>query len=311
MKRISIGTLQCGPCKVILVILLIFALLVIFRYIDVSTFRYIGSIVFPEKATPESLKQKYENGSIKILIVPGHDKESYGAQYRGVTEESLNAQTGHYLYNYFFGDLKFFPHTTRSYQGNYSEWFVSYLKSGETEIKSWKDALKSAMRSFLRSGTVIKNVKIQHNPAADNASLNLYAVNKWSNENNIDIVLHLHFNDYPGHTYDMPGKYKGFAIYIPERQLPNYKVSKEIAESIKNELLKIQRSSNYPKEKNIIIEDQQLIAVGSNASRDGVSIVIEYGYIYEDKIYNKNLREQTLVDLAYYTYLGVKNFFEN
>lgn len=305
----------CGPCKVVFIMFLIFAVLAILisisQNLDIPIFQYIAGLVFPEKVTPEILKQKYKNGDIKILIVPGHDKESYGAQYRGITEESLNVRVGHNLYNYFFADIKFFPFITRAYGGNYNEWFTSYLVAEKTEIKSFRDKLKSVMKSLLKTGTVTKNIKIHHNPSADNTSINLYAINKWANENDIDIVLHLHFNDYPGRPYDLPGKYKGFAIYIPERQLPNYNVSNALAQSIKKEIEKTQKPSNFQKEKDIIIEDQQLIAIGSNASRDGASILIEYDYIYEDKIYDKNLREQTLADLAYHTYLGIKNYFEN
>ena len=306
---------MCKKCKIGLIIFLILSALVIIWIFSakgglVSGWHYVASIIFPEKITPETLQQKYKNGDIKILIVPGHDKNSYGAQYRGVTEESLNAKVGNYLYDYFLRDQKFSPTITRIYNGTYMEWFTSYAEKDKTEIKSWRDKLKSIMKSFLKTGAVTKNTKVFHNPAADNASLNLYAINKWANENNIDIVLHLHFNDYPGRPYDLPGKYSGFAIYIPESQLPNYRVSNEIGESIKKQLSTILAPSNFNKEKDTLIEDQQLIAVGSNASRDGASILLEYGYIYEDKIYDKNLREQTLINLAYQTYLGIKNYFD-
>ena len=304
---------MCKKCKIWLIVFLILAItitILIHQNTDISIFQYVASIVFPEKVTPEMLKDKYKKGDIKILIVPGHDKNLYGAQYRGMTEESLNSKLGFHLYNYFFSDKNFSPFITRTYEGEYQQWFRNYADSEKTSIKTWKDKLKSAMKSFLKTGVVTKNTKIFHNPAADNTSLDLYAVNKWANENDIDIVLHIHFNDYPGRKYDLPGKYTGFSIYIPENQLPNYKTSQGIAESIKKELKKIQSASDFPKEKDIIIEDQQLIAIGSNASRDGASLLVEYGYIYEDKIYDKNLREQTLADMAHKTYLGVKNYFD-
>lgn len=306
---------MCKKCKIWLILFLILATLIIlkistYRDFKIPIFQYIAGLVFPEKVTSEILQQKYKNGSIKILIVPGHDKESYGSQYRGITEESLNAKLGFHLYNYFFSDPKFSPFTTRGHEGNYYDWFKNYTEGKKTEIKSWKNQLKSVMKSLLHTGAITKNIKILHNPAADNTSFNLYAVNKWANENDIDIVLHLHFNDYSGRIYDLPGKYNGFAIYIPEKQLPNYKVSQEIGESIKKQLSTMWNPSNFGKEKDTLIEDQELIAVGSNASRDGASILVEYGYIYEDRIYDKTKRDQTLVDLAYQTYLGTKNYFE-
>lgn len=305
---------MCKKCKIWLIVFLVLATLIILRFtmfknFNVPIFQYVASLVFPEKISPDILQNKYKLGDIKVLIVPGHDKNSYGSQYRGVTEESLNAKLGFHLYNYFFSDSKFSPFLTRTYEGDYYEWFKSYTEGEKIEIKSWRDKLKSAMKSFLQTGAVTKNTKVYHNPAADNTSLNLYAVNKWANENDIDMVLHLHFNDYPGRPYDLPGKYTGFSVYIPESQLPNHRVSQEIGESIKKQLSTMWGASNFSKEKDTLIEDQQLIAVGSNASRDGASILIEYGYIYEDKIYDKKLREQTLVDMAYQTYLGVKNYF--
>lgn len=301
---------MCEPCKTILIIFFIISALVILQNFDIPIFRNVAGLIFPEKITPDILKQKYQKGNIKILIVPGHDKDSYGAQYRGITEEFLNLKVGNYLYNYFFYDSKFSPFITRTFDGIYNEWFKNYSEREKTEVKSWRDKLKSAMKSFIKSGAITKNTKIHHNPAADNTSLNLYAINKWANENDIDIVLHIHFNDYPERSYDLPGKYNGFAIYIPERQLPNYRVSQKIAESIKEQLATIIKPSNLPKEKDTLIEDQQLIAIGSNSSRDGVSILIEYGYIYEDKIYDKKKREQTLANMAYKTYQGIKNYFE-
>jgi len=301
---------MCGPCKAILIIVLILSAILISRYLEIPVFQNIASLVFPEKITPENLKENYQKNNLKILIVPGHDKSSYGAQYRGVTEESINAKLGNYLYDYLTSDSHFSVFTTRGYSGEYNNWFLEYMEKEKTNVSSFRDKLKTAMRSLLKTGAVTKNTKVYHNPAADNTSLNLYAVNKWANDNNIDLVIHIHFNDYPGRTYDLPGKHSGFSIYIPERQLPNYRISHEIAESLKTELETILKPSNFPKEKDTIIEDQQLIAVGSNASRDGASILIEYGYIYENKVYDKNLREQTLANMAYKTFLGIKNYFE-
>lgn len=294
-------------CKVLLIIFVILATLALLK---ISIYPYTASLIFPEKITPEILKNNYNNKNLKVLIVPGHDKDSYGAQYRGVTEESLNAKVGSYIYDYLSSDPHFSVFATRAPSGEYNNWFLEYMEKEKTSVVSFRDRLKTGMKNLLKTGAVTKNTKVYHNPAADNASLNLYAINKWANDNNIDLILHIHFNDYPGRAYDLPGKYSGFAIYIPERQLPNYRTSHEIAESIKISLAEILKPSNYAKEKDNIIEDQQLIAIGSNASRDGASILIEYGYIYEDKIYDKKLREQTLANMAYKTYLGIKNYFE-
>ena len=59
-----------------------------------------------------------------------------------------------------------------------------------------------------------------------------------------------------------------------------------------------------------MIEDQELIAIGSNASRDGISVLTEYGYIYEPQFANKETRSVALKEAAYQTYLGIKKFFD-
>lgn len=271
---------------------------------------YLASLIFEKTMSPEKLIKKYEKGDIKVLIVPGHDKENYGAQYRGVTEASLNAELGSQLFEYFRSDPKFTTFITNKSTGEINEWILDYIKNQDTTINAFKEKTKSIFKNAVKIGAIKKETKIFHNPAADNTSKMLYGINKWANDNGVDMVLHLHFNDYPGRKYDMPGKYKGFAIYIPDDQLPNYSASFEIAKSIRKELRKIQTESNFPREKDIIIEDQQLIAIGANASRSGVSILIEYGYIYEPEFYDKEIRLYALRDAALATYRGVKNFFE-
>ena len=67
-------------------------------------------------------------------------------------------------------------------------------------------------------------------------------------------------------------------------------------------------ASDLPAESSALIEDQELIAVGSNASRDGVSVLVEYGYIYEPPFRNEEAREAMFKELAYQTYIGIKKF---
>ena len=66
-----------------------------------------------------------------------------------------------------------------------------------------------------------------------------------------------------------------------------------------------------PKEDTGVIEDQELIALGSNNSLDGVGMLVEYGYIYEPGIVDISIRNKILDDLAFQTYLGVMDFLEN
>ncbi|MFH1979001.1 MAG: N-acetylmuramoyl-L-alanine amidase [Patescibacteria group bacterium] len=267
------------------------------------------SKVFEEKVAPEDLLDKYKKEKISVLVVPGHDNVTVGTQFGSVLETDLNVELTYELIDLLMKDRNFDVFTTREANGDYSPWFANYLNIKNESIRTFRDYVKKVASFFGDKAIVQKTAKVKHNPAADNTSLNLYAINKSANENNIDIVLHVHFNDYPGRGSGA-GKYTGFAIYVPEKQLPNSSASIAVAQSIKKQLEKYYAKSSFPGERDVIIEDQELIAVGSNASRNGVSILMEYGYIYESQFVNSGTRTLTMKELAAQTYLGLKAFFE-
>jgi N-acetylmuramoyl-L-alanine amidase len=130
------------------------------------------------------------------------------------------------------------------------------------------------------------------------------------NNQDFDLVIHIHFNDYRGHKRNKIGKYTGFSVYVPDKLFENYELSRALGESIFNEIKKVQTVSTLDKEKKGIIEDQELIAVGANASLEAGSVLIEYGYIYEDKIFDEKKRAATLDDFAYATYVGIKDLLK-
>lgn len=271
---------------------------------------YIAAPFFAERITPDGLLMKYENGQIKVLIVPGHDDEFPGAQFNATKEADLNAKVARYLFDFFNNDDKFKPFITREKGGSYSQWFLDYVSSNKKAVVAFRKKLKTIMRGAQAVGDVKAQEGIDHNPAAESTSIKLYAVNKWANDNDIDIVIHIHFNDYPNRARNKAGKYSGFAIYVPENQLPNSRASLGIGLAVKKALENSFRASNLPMERSTVIEDLDLIAVGSNASRDGVSILIEYGYIYEPQLARKDLAEESSQKYAFLTYSGVKNYFE-
>ena len=273
-----------------------------------SALRYVAGPFFAERITPEQILTNYETGKIKILIVPGHSNDSFGAQFRGIKEAQMNAELGQELFEFFRKDDKFETYATRVQNGDYSQWFSDYFESNKEEIKNFREDSRKQMRQAMEQGMPGPDNQVYHNPATDDDSLKLYAVNKWANENNIEIVFHIHFNDYPGRKFNQIGEYTGFSIYIPEYQLPNHRASSELAESLKNQMEKYFAASDLPAESSALIEDQELIAVGSNASRDGVSVLVEYGYIYEPPFRNEEAREAMFKELAYQTYIGIKNF---
>ena len=275
-----------------------------------SVLRYVAGPFFAEKVTPEQILTNYKNDKVKILIVPGHDNDSFGTQFKGIKEAQMNAELGQELFEFFQKDDKFETYTTRVKDGDYSQWFSDYFKSNKEEIRNFREDSQRQMRQAVEQGMLAGDGQVYHNFAKDDDSLKLYAINKWANENNVEIVFHIHFNDYPGRKHDQPGEYSGFSIYVPEYQLPNHRSSSELAESLKNQMEKYFAKSDLPAESSILIEDQELIAVGSNASRDGVSVLVEYGYIYEPQFANQGTRSVALKEAAYQTYAGIKKFFD-
>jgi hypothetical protein len=126
--------------------------------------------------------------------------------------------------------------------------------------------------------------------------------------NNYDIVLHPHFNNEAGRKNNKIGKHSGFAVYVPESQLPNAEVSRTLGEEIKRELEKKIKISSLPQEQAGIVESQDLIALGSNASRNGASILVEYAYIYEAPLRTLKTREVFLDTASRLTFTAIMNY---
>jgi len=274
----------------------------------------LAGVFFIESITEAEIKTTYnlakqEQDKLNILIVPGHDEDVWGAQFNGEKEANLNAELGEYLSNFLEKEKGFNVFLTRDKRG-YNPIFLNYFNENRQLIIQFINQYKNMMDTVVRIGLVEINNIIEHNRASNETVIKLYGINKWANENDIDVVIHIHFNDYPGRKYDKPGKYSGFSIYVPEKQFSNSKVSMALAKSVSGQLKKYLPVSDMPKEQNGIIEDQELIAIGANNSLDPAVLFIEYGYIYEPQFTNRNTRKVALEEAAYQTYLGIKNFFE-
>ncbi len=250
-----------------------------------------------------------ERKEIKILIVPGHDKESGGTRFRNIKESSLNAELGERIYNLLKGEKEFKVYLVRGKSGYLPE-FLSYFNDQKESIKQFEFAHQKVTNYYERKGLITDKEWIVHNSASPDAANKLYGINKWANENDVDVVLHIHFNDYPRRNLAKRGKYSGFSIYIPEKQFSNSKKSIALAKSVFDRLKKKFAISNLPKEKMGIIEDQKLIAVGSYNTLNAASLLIEYGYIYERQFTSPTIRKLVLQRMAKQTFLGVKNFFQ-
>jgi N-acetylmuramoyl-L-alanine amidase len=274
----------------------------------------LASAVFPISITPADLHDTYASREheVKILIVPGHDNQYSGAAYRRINESDLNLLLSKELFNYIKDDDRFSVYTTRDFEtGEYTYELANYFNTERAVINAFRDSLRSSMRYFVAHGTVKRNTPIERNEVNSEIAYRLYGINKWANDNKIDIVLHVHFNDYPGRVSGSPGRYNGFSIYTPENQYGNSIASVDVARALYDQLNDYFAPSDLPLEQGGFLQDQDLIAIGANASRLGVSILIEYGYIYEPQFASSSTREPITKELAFHTYKGLDNYFKN
>lgn len=268
------------------------------------------SFAYPRTESVQTLRLRAEHEPIHILIVPGHDALSPGAEYEGVSEADLNIAMTKLLVERFSGDNRFIVSTTRDLEtGDYMPDF-QFSEEELRRILRWRDTLRARFKEHEEAGRIARSVIVHHNSANERVSGILYGINRFANMHDIDIVLHVHFNDYPRTQSSREGKYSGFSLYIPDPVLPNAEPSRALAESIFARLEERFPSSDLPKEDRGIIPSQDLIAVGSNASRRKASLLVEYGYIYERQFVNRELRNLVLRELAYQTYVGVTDFFD-
>lgn len=275
--------------------------------------RMAASVFFVESAVPEALQEKYARAvlggdKIRVLIVPGHDNEAWGTEFRGVREADMTAAVGEELTRLLSRDTVYEPLLIRSARG-YAPGFAEYLERERARILLFLKEKKQVMSELIRSGELHMKIGVMHNNAPTRVAQTLYAVNSWANEHGADIVLHLHFNDYPGRSTHRAGQYNGFALYVPERQFSNARASRAVAESLFAQFSKFYAESNLPLEDSGIVEDQELIAIGAHNTLDPAAVLIEYGYIYEQRFLDNDIREQTMKELAFQTYQGLNRFF--
>jgi N-acetylmuramoyl-L-alanine amidase len=245
---------------------------------------------------------------IKVLLVPGHDDQVWGAQYGDLKEADMNLAVATNIYNALKKDERFEVFITRNKDGYVKE-FSDYFIDQREEIITFIADKKQETLNRLESGDLTEKENVPHNDASPETAIKLYGFNKWAVENRIDAVIHVHFNDYPRPDKWTMGKYKGFAIYYPEGQMVNSRGSLALAKSIFKEMKKKYTTSTYPKEKKGLIPEQKLIAIGSNHTLSpGVrSILIEYGYIY--KFGNKKRRQEAYTNMAKLTVNGLEKYF--
>ncbi len=275
--------------------------------------RLFAGVFFTESVTPEQLQEIYTRAThgerkLRVLIVPGHDNDAWGTEFQGVREADMNVVVGEELARLLSADSAYEPILTRTTKG-YAPEFQNYFETERDMIATFVAEKKQTMRELVRAGSVHLTDGVIHNSAPNEVATKLYSFNKWANEHRVDIVLHIHFNDYPGRRSHKTGRYSGFALYVPDSQFSNARASKEVALSLLKQFLKFYAESNLPIEDSGIVEDQGLIAIGSYNTLDPASVLIEYGYIYEQKFIGPEVRARVLKELAFQTYQGLNRFF--
>ena len=245
---------------------------------------------------------------IKILLVPGHDNEVWGAQYNNLKEADMNLVLAKQIYDVLKKDKRFQVFITRDQKGYVKE-FSDYFTFQKDNILAFKNSAKQKTENKITDGTFISKTIVPHNPVSLDTSVKLYGINKWANDNNIDAVLHIHFNDVPRKTIFEKAEYKGFSIYFPEAQMANSKESTLLAKSIFDQLFKKYNTSTLKEEVGGLIPDQKLIALGASGTlnKNVRSVLVEYGYIY--RFGNSISRHKAYQNMASLTAQGIKNYF--
>lgn len=269
-------------------------------------------------ATPTTaeLEQKYANAAangskVRILIVPGHEPNYGGAEYGTVKERELNVEIADQLATY----LKQNPRLDVIVVRGNDAWdtdLSDYFESDWSSIQDFVDNQKAYFEKQLDKGKVVARAnddQVAHAAAPDDVALRLYGIGKWANDNDVDLVLHLHINDAPDHGPNDPGQNSGFAVYVPDSQYGNAASSMPVGEAIAARLSTLNGTSTLPVENKGVVEDQELIALGAFNTLSVPSVLMEYGYITEPKLQQPEVRQSVTKDYAYETYLGVQDFF--
>ena len=121
------------------------------------------------------------------------------------------------IYNILKKDKRFEVHITRdgtpplSYTKEFADYFTNYW----SDIIAFEKNAKKLMQNDITNGSFVVEPNAPHHKVNSDVALRLYGFNKWADDNNIDAMIHIHFNDYPRPNKWTIGQYKGFAIYLP------------------------------------------------------------------------------------------------
>lgn len=271
-----------------------------------------AAVFFAQGKTVKEVIAKYygsnEESKVKILLVPGHEPNFGGAEYAGILERDLNVLLVDKLADQLRTNERFEVVVARD-SINWNRNLQDYFNSNWSDITTWRNNQEKDMSTLVANGKVFLVNSIQHNTAPSQAAIRLYGINKWASENEIDITLHVHFNDNP--KINGYPRYSGFSIYVPERQYSNSSSSVELATDLFDGLESVSSVSTLKQESVGIIESQDLIAIGRYNTADSLVALIEYAYIYEPQIVNQASRAEFIDRVSLATAKSLVDFFES
>ncbi len=275
-----------------------------------------AAVFFKPGSSVADLQRKYDRAvktkkAVRILLVPGHEPFYGGAEYRNLKEREMALELSAHLAKLLEANRRYDTFTSRNSDG-WDSAMLAYFADNWESIGTFAQKQKVETAKHIGTGALVKHDPAMiHNAAPSDVGLRLYGIHKWANENDIDLSIHIHFNDHPRKNATSPGKYTGFTLYIPDPQYSNGKTARAVAERIFARLSQTYSPSDMPKEAPGIVESQDLIAVGSYNTSDAPSILVEYAYIYEAQLQDEATRSLVLQDMALQTYEGLQDFFEN
>lgn len=248
---------------------------------------------------------------VRVLIVPGHQPDSGGTVFRGIQERDVVVNIADALATL----LEQNPHYEVMVARTKTAWnpiLQKYFDTNALEIDTFEQSLAAQMQNHLADGSILSEAdQVYHNSTPSVTARQLYGINKWASDNTYDITLHLHINDYAGRRMSITDEYNGFAVYVPDHQYSNAEASKAIGEALAVRLNAYHATSTLPGEDAGVVEDQQLIAIGSNNTASAASLLVEYGYIQESQFQIASVRPLAIADYAFQTYLGLQDFFKD
>lgn len=272
----------------------------------------LAGIFFTQSTSVAELQNKYEAARrggkpVRVMIMPGHEPDGGGTEYRDLIERDLNVTIADYLAIYLRSKRVYEVIVARDISG-YNKTVAAFLDVNKQVTAAYVNNQKSIMNALSANGLVDRVNGVFHNAARPEVVARLYGLNLFANSNNVDIVIHVHLNDYERKYTSRPGKYDGFAVYVPERQFSNARASRKLGEAIAAQLSSGYATSSMPLESAGVIEDQDLISVGAYNTLNAAGVLVEYAYIYEPALEYEATRDVVLQDLALKTANGVDNF---